>query len=30
MSDLILVVLILAFFGASVGLIAACQRWMEG
>jgi hypothetical protein len=29
MSDLILTGLILAFFAVSLGLVAACQRWME-
>lgn len=29
MNDLILTGLILAFFAATLWLIAACQRWME-
>jgi len=29
MNDLVFVGLILAFFAASLGLIAACQRLME-
>ena len=29
MSDLVFVGLVLAFFAASLGLLAACQRLME-
>ena len=30
MGDFVFVGLVLAFFAASLGLIAACQRLMEG